>query len=290
MKTKQAINRLLANLGLRLCSLEYYTDVHSLIDARTNLCASLFAAIDPRLAQNDKQTEDFITFIRKNWRESNSQFLQDLFVLWCFAKKQSGTYLEIGGADGITHSNTLYLRRSFGWTGILVEPDDTQFWQCKHHRPKPDQVMNCAIATREGQQELNMVLAGQLSSVIGYHSRDQHSEARENMIAQQETKKVPAVNINSILAKFSHLDYLSLDVEGAEEEILRTIDWQHSPNPQVCTIEVNENPRARAIIQDLMMSNGYILMMADGAWLTACDLWFAKKELAADIKQRVEKG
>lgn len=50
-----------------------------------------------------------------------SQALQDMFVLSILNGKRNGTYVEIGGYDGINLSNTYLLEKDFGWTGIAFE-------------------------------------------------------------------------------------------------------------------------------------------------------------------------
>lgn len=50
-----------------------------------------------------------------------SQALQDMFVLSILNGKRNGTYVEIGGYDGIGLSNTYLLEKDFDWTGIALE-------------------------------------------------------------------------------------------------------------------------------------------------------------------------
>lgn len=52
-----------------------------------------------------------------------SQALQDMFVLSILNGKRNGTYVEIGGYDGIDLSNTYLLEKDFGWTGVSFEID-----------------------------------------------------------------------------------------------------------------------------------------------------------------------
>ena len=53
---------------------------------------------------------------------SHSQIGQDLFVLRELKEKRGGFFVEIGGHDGVTHSNTYLLEKEYEWEGIVVEP------------------------------------------------------------------------------------------------------------------------------------------------------------------------
>lgn len=60
-------------------------------------------------------------------RPSNTKYFsqdrQDQYVDQYFGKTNNGIFLEVGAADGVTLSNTLFLERERNWTGLLIEPD-----------------------------------------------------------------------------------------------------------------------------------------------------------------------
>src|SRR5262249_43957579 len=53
---------------------------------------------------------------------SHSQLMQDIFALSVCDENHKGYFVEFGGGDGITYSNTYMLETAFGWTGIVAEP------------------------------------------------------------------------------------------------------------------------------------------------------------------------
>ena len=53
--------------------------------------------------------------------QNYSQSLQDIFTLSVLNGKRNGTYLEIGGADGIDINNTFLLESEYDWKGIAFE-------------------------------------------------------------------------------------------------------------------------------------------------------------------------
>jgi hypothetical protein len=52
-----------------------------------------------------------------------SQYGQDIFISGLFQGKKDGVFVDIGAYDGIIMSNTYYLERELGWTGVCVEAD-----------------------------------------------------------------------------------------------------------------------------------------------------------------------
>ena len=53
-----------------------------------------------------------------------------------FNKKTGGYFIELGAADGLTQSNTAFLEKSRGWTGLLIEPCFEAYTMCKNNRKK----------------------------------------------------------------------------------------------------------------------------------------------------------
>ena len=67
---------------------------------------------------------DASRFIRDNFSQSQSQILQDLFVLICLNQKKRGYFVEVGVGDGKYLSNTYLLEKFYGWEGVLAEPNN----------------------------------------------------------------------------------------------------------------------------------------------------------------------
>ena len=65
----------------------------------------------------------FYKFIIKNMKFSKSQIYQDLFILYFTKNKQNGTFIEIGGGNGVDLSNTYLLEKKYNWKGIICEPE-----------------------------------------------------------------------------------------------------------------------------------------------------------------------
>ncbi len=62
---------------------------------------------------------------------SKSQNGQDLFALWATGFKREGMFIEFGGYDGVTFSNTYLLEKYFLWTGVLIDPLPSHYMKMK---------------------------------------------------------------------------------------------------------------------------------------------------------------
>ena len=65
---------------------------------------------------------NFKRFIVKNLKYLNAE-MSVLWILYLLDKKKNGFFVEFGACDGLHFSNTLLLEKSFGWKGILAEPN-----------------------------------------------------------------------------------------------------------------------------------------------------------------------
>ena len=147
---------------------------------------------------------------------------------------QNGFFVETGANDGYQHSNTYYLERFRGWTGILIEPIPELFEQCVRDRPG-SRVYNYALVAEGGPTELTLRYHNLTSAV---DSRDGSGPADESWDREYDVT-VPARTLSSILdeAGSPAIDLLSLDVEGYEVEVLRGLA-RHAP--RLILVEPNE--------------------------------------------------
>lgn len=156
-----------------------------------------------------------------------SQFGEDLLLLPLLLNVtlgRVGTFVELGAWDGIRLSNTYMLERCFNWTGALIEANPSNYAQLVRSERRAIKI-NYAICnkdrgfvpiTREG-----MAVAGQ----VGMMSESYLATHRigDNI---NDTVPVPCTRFDRLLTSFNmgHVNYLSLDVEGAEWEVLSTVN------------------------------------------------------------------
>jgi FkbM family methyltransferase len=232
-----------------------------------------YANIDKAIREECLQK--FMTFYANKFRLSRSQWSQDAYVMYATQMFRGGTYLEVGGADGITHSNTLSLRDELGWSGILIEPDPEMFSLLKASRGHTDRVINAAISPSGGEGRAQLRRAGQLSSLVGYEGRDLHRDIRSS---HQETVSIDTIDLTEVIASLPRLDYFSLDVEGAEAQIIESIDWLRIRPPSFITVEHNYRTTDKTHLRELLELQGYREEFTAHDWLRRGDLWLRHED------------
>jgi FkbM family methyltransferase len=147
--------------------------------------------------------------------------------------ERGGTFVEAGAHDGYTQSNTYYLERHRGWSGVLVEPIPSLARKAARHRPR-SRVLNCAlVADEQDGPTVTMRFDDLMSTIAG--SAAERPEARGGRALtgrRSYAVDVPAQTLNAVLAEIEgrQVDLLCLDLEGLELEVLRGLDLdRHAP-------------------------------------------------------------
>ena len=202
--------------------------------------------------------------------ESNSvsERSQDVFVLLEKSFKRNGYFVEMGAADGMCGSNTLLLEEEFGWTGLLVEP--AKVW----HEALRNCARNVTIDYDCVWSESNLkVMFNEtkvpVSSTIDQFSNDHLSSTRKSA----EKYQVNTISLQDLLNKHNApemVDYLSLDTEGSEYEILKSYDFG-SRRIDIITCEHRFAREKRETIHQLLTKNNY---MRKFVGISGMDDWY----------------
>lgn len=200
---------------------------------------------------------------------SVSQLGQDVWVLSKSDYKRDGYFVEFGATDGVLLSNTWLLEKSFGWRGLCAEPNPKFFEKLKSNRQCV--VTNHCISGETGKT-VEFVFADAYGGSQEYANDDQHAAKRAAYRAAGRVETLVTISLNDFLERYGaprQIDYISIDTEGSEFEILRAF-----PFDRWCvlfwTIEHNFTDR-RADIRKLMENNGYLC--TERQW----DDWYEKK-------------
>jgi FkbM family methyltransferase len=164
-------------------------------------------------------------------------------------------FLEMGAGDGISASNSYYLEKALGWTGVLIEANPSYHPLLAKNRPKCRCIQACVSDKRE---HVEFVDHGGLSGIRSQLSVQHSEELRGATHITLETQ-----TLQSILDQYgvNHIDYFSLDVEGNELSVLRSIDFSKS-HITLIGVEVNQQDYDRNFepIAALLRLNGYRLI------------------------------
>jgi FkbM family methyltransferase len=164
--------------------------------------------------------------------KSYSQYYQDFFIDFLFNKKRNGVFLDIGANDGITFSNTYHFEKFRNWTGLCIEPHCGVFEKLKSIRNC--YMENCCVSNKEGTVTFRKLpeSANMLSGIVEFMS-DEHKKRIDKLLKKVRGGgifdiKIHSYNINTLLEKYDMvaIDYCSIDTEGAEYEIVTSIDFE----------------------------------------------------------------
>ena len=144
---------------------------------------------------------------------------------------KNGFYVDVGAHDGITINNTLYFEKQNNWNGINVEPIKTVFDKLVSNRPNNINI-NCAVCNKDGETEFlcntgyTEMISG-IKDTFDFRHWQRLDYENEKMGATTEIIRVNTKKLETILDenKVSHVNYLSIDVEGAEFEVIKSINF-----------------------------------------------------------------
>lgn len=173
---------------------------------------------------------------------SYAQNFEDVILERFFKDKTKGFYVDIGAAGPTIHSVTkhFYLK---GWSGINVEPSSTLFNELQTERDR-DICLNLIVSEKEGLVEFFDLPNSGLSSIHESNLNAATSHERLRDYSGKHIEKVEKVfleskrleNILDLYAKDIDIDFLKIDVEGAEFEVINSNNWDLF-RPEVLIIE-----------------------------------------------------
>ena len=198
--------------------------------------------------------EEFTLYCIRHAEESRSQLFQDLFVRWQLKDKRNGFFVDFGATDGVELSNTFYLEKNLGWSGILAEP--ARCWHEQLAKNRSSVIDKRCIWKESGDiLSFNEALTyPELSTIEDFSQGDNHAQGRTSVT----TYDVPTISLNDLLTEHNapaQMDYLSIDTEGSELAILSNLDYQRF-RFNIITVEHNHTPEQQRI-HELLSRHGY---------------------------------
>ena len=255
---KKIVNLILSRLGLKIVRLK-------------NLENLVPVELSSRIIKIYEYSDVGIDFdnLSKLIQQSKSQITQDLFVLSCLDFKRGGYFVEFGATNGIDLSNTWLLEKEFGWNGILAEPSKN--WHKDLLRNRSSHIELKAVYNKSNER-LSFLETSypELSTLNSFRNIDSHSR-------KGRTYEVETISLIDLLNKYNApqvLDYLSIDTEGSELDILSNFDFEYYKF-KVITVEHNFTEQ-RERINQLLLSKGYKQVLKE---ISSFDDWYVLKEL-----------
>lgn len=248
---KKLLKQLLKRIGFGILRLEKLEELKkhdlelSCIKNLLELQNCLYASSIP-LSLTKKALEEF--------PRSKSQIQQDLFALIVSNFRFGGYFVEFGATNGVTLSNTFLLEKHYGWTGILAEP--ARGWHSSLLQNRSAVIETKCVWSSTGKILLfNETKVGELSTVDELSSHDMHSEIRK----EGQKYEVETVTLEDLLTLHDSpqfIDFLSIDTEGSEFEVLNDFNFDRYVFGFICC-EHNYTSN-RDLVFDLLTSKGYI--------------------------------
>jgi FkbM family methyltransferase len=147
-----------------------------------------------------------------------------------------GTYMELGALDGIRYSNTYMFKHDLNWKGVLIEADPESFAELQQNRADGEIAVE-HMAVCSSQMMVHWVSGGDAAvrGIWEFMSPEFRTQWHPGLVDitpselsnQPGVTDVPCNTLMSVLENnnVSHIDLLSLDVEGAEVKVLQSVDF-----------------------------------------------------------------
>lgn len=196
---------------------------------------------------------------------SVSQVRQDIFALAQLEFKHNGFFVEFGATNGTELSNSLVMERDFGWTGILAEP--ARGWHDALKAARKATIDTRCVWKESGHTVEFTETASAINSSIS-------SFVKTSRKMRGQSYQVQTVSLNDLLAEHKApavVDYISIDTEGSEYDILSAVDFDRW-SFRVMTVEHNHEPQREQVF-DLLTSKGYTRVCQD---VSRFDDWYVK--------------
>jgi FkbM family methyltransferase len=193
----------------------------------------------------------FLSLLAQSRGKYLSQLGQDILALCMSGFKRNGYFVEVGAHHGTSLSNTALLESGFEWTGLLIEPNPKHIASLKARRAK--HVAKAAWNKSGETLVFHATEDSALSNLAAATPNDQHKRTKFDKL------EVQTMTLDDILSSEgapADIDFMSIDIEGAELTVLEGLDLDRW-NIKVMTLEHNHDPQRIEQFTSLLAPNGF---------------------------------
>lgn len=186
--------------------------------------------------------------------QSYSQFNEDLLLDLLLGLKDSGFYVDVGANDPAFNSNTkrFYER---GWSGINVEPGLEAYERLAQARPK-DVNLHLGIGSKSGELTFYHIPADSTLSSFDAEAAQRMATYFGHSVTSVKVEVKPLSDVLALHAAGRSIDFLSVDAEGVDLDVLQSNDW-NVHRPTIVMVEMNNQSKE---IVEFLNQNQYLLV------------------------------
>jgi len=239
--------------------------MHKIVAPRFDFASEIPNSLSMRLRLVVKNSRFYFFF--------RGQLAQDVAALKVSNFQRNGYFVEVGAADGKRHSNTYLLEKGFDWKGLVAEP--AQIWHAALRQNR-----SCLIDLRYVSSEDNQVINFVETLIPTFSTSESLIASDHHLPKRRENAKhynVSSISLTSLLEQSNaptQIDYLSLDTEGSELEILLNFNWEKY-RFKFISVEHNFSSN-REEIASLLSGKGYRRILSD---ISRWDDWFVPNSI-----------
>lgn len=189
---------------------------------------------------------------------SYAQNMEDYHLSLAFMGQERGTYVDVGGGHPVAGSVSFWFYKR-GWSGVVVEPQGDLARLHRALRPR-DSIEQCLIGADSSEKDFYVFdrLHG-LSTTVSTYANAASEQFR--------TERLPSMSLADLCRShgLDAIDFLKVDVEGAEAEVVAGADW-HRFRPGIVLIEsiapLSSEPTWHQW-EAVLLANGYRFALFD---------------------------
>lgn len=187
-------------------------------------------------------------FLRK---KTYSMDGEDLQIKKYFGNKKNGFYVDVGAYHPIQRNNTVLLHQ-MGWEGINIDVSNFSIKLFNHLRPS-DINLNIAISKKSG--EIDMFYQKKLSQLTTIKRQTANNVFQGKIMSKKIISKTLTEVLNNSKYNQKKIDFLDIDVEGADLEVLESLDFNIYAPEIVCVEDISKNKKNSDIFNFLLEKN-----------------------------------